>query len=318
MKTFSLKSGLAIGIPVAGLAVSTANYQTNRKKRFENKELQEKQLKALEKLTNSLNRVDKALSKLPEDDGRRFVSKKRGGLFRLFQKNNSYTSDWAYKGGILGGGIASGANMFLPKRIGSKLVGGKKDKDGNIHLEYVNDPRYKHPKFRKKYNKAMDSGFGQLLVSLGGVAIGATLGAIAGAIMDWSKAKDRKTTVNQRLMRGVLEFFRRAGYIEGQDFVRDPKRANLMKTKVCLVISRSADSLRLLINTINDPKLKKLSSEIVKNLPAMTTVTEKASDRFNELNITTMTTNNGDAVWVGSVAERFITAGYPVYLVEVG
>ena len=50
----------------------------------------------------------------------------------------------------------------------------------------------------------------------------------------------------------------------------------------------------------------------------MSTVSEKVSDRYNELNITTMTSNNGDAIWVATVAEKFIKAGYPVYLVEVG
>ena len=50
----------------------------------------------------------------------------------------------------------------------------------------------------------------------------------------------------------------------------------------------------------------------------MSTVTEKVSDKYNELNITTMTSNNGDSTWVASIAEKFIKAGYPVYLVEVG
>ena len=50
----------------------------------------------------------------------------------------------------------------------------------------------------------------------------------------------------------------------------------------------------------------------------MSTVTEKVTDRYNELNITTLTSNNGDAIWVASIAEKFIKSGYPVYLIEVG
>lgn len=300
MAKFKIKEYLTIGLPAASLGVSSANYITNKKRRDESNEFNRKQIKILNRLTNSLDKVDDTLKH--NTPAPQVEEKKKKFLFF------SNTGDLAYKGGILGGGLASGAGLFLPNKIGGEY------KEG----EWQDDPKFKHPKFREKYNKASDQGLRQILVSLGGVVVGATLGAIAGAVMDISEAVSRKTTVNARLMKDVLDVLKKSGYKEGKDYTRDPKKANLMKTKVCLVISRSGDSLRLLINTINDPKLKSLSSGIVKNLPAMSTVTEKASDRFNELNVTTMTTNNGDATWVGSVAERFISAGYPVYLVEVG
>ena len=85
-----------------------------------------------------------------------------------------------------------------------------------------------------------------------------------------------------------------------------------------VLLSKFSDELKLLINTVKDTKLKTLTGQITKNLPTMSTLTEKVSDRFNEINITTMTSNSGDAVWVTSVAEKFISADYPVYLVEVG
>lgn len=313
MKKF--KEALSIALPAASLAVSTANFATNSKKRQENKEYQEKQLEAINRLTKSLDKVDSALSKKEPSP-----PKKRKGLIRFFQKSNSNTLDMAGKGAALGGAIATGSIPFFPKKIGGKFEreywkDNGKEKYRDI---FIDDPGYKRPELKEKYNKLEDSGLRQILISLGGAAIGATLGAIAGAVMDISEAVSHKTTVNARLMKGVLENLRKSGRVEGKDFTRDPKMANLMKTKVCLVISKSADSLRLLINTINDSKLKTLSGGIIKNLPSMSTVTEKASDRFNELNITTMTTNKGDATWVSSVAERFISAGYPVYLVEVG
>lgn len=310
MKKFKLKEKLAIGLPAASLAISSANFMTNSKKRKENKEFQEKQLEVLGRLTDSLDKVDKTLS--PDEKKKKI---------RFFQKLQSHTSDLAYKGGIIGGALTTGSNYYLPRKIGGyfeKHNFRKEDGKTKYDERFIDNPDFKYQKIKDKYNKAEDYGLRQILVSLGGVAIGATLGAIVGAVMDLSEAVTKKTTVNARLMKNVLEVLQKTGYMEGKDFTRDPKMANLMKTKVCLVISKSADSLRLLINTINDSKLKSLSEGILKNLPSMSTVTEKASDRFNELNITTMTTNKGDATWVASVAERFISSGYPVYLVEVG
>lgn len=317
MKKFKIKETLAIGLPAASLAVSSANLVTNSKKRKENKNFQEKQLEIMNRLTKSLDKVDNTLL---ESKKQIPVEKKKRGI-RFFQKSNSHTSDLAYKYGALGASIGGGASVFLPKKIGG-IIKTEKTKDRNgkdITREiFVDNPTFKYPGVKEKYNKLEDSGLRQLLLLVGGTVIGATLGAIAGAVMDISEAVSHKTTVNVRLMKGVLEVLGKSGRTEGEDYTRDPKMANLMKTKVCLVISKSADSLRLLINTVNDPKLKSLSEKIIKNLPSLSTVTEKASDRFNELNITTMTTNKGDATWVASVADRFISAGYPVYLVEVG
>ncbi|MCF0114819.1 MAG: hypothetical protein HUJ56_05650, partial [Erysipelotrichaceae bacterium] len=142
--------------------------------------------------------------------------------------------------------------------------------------------------------------------------------AIVGAIIDTSEFLNKKMTVNNRLMKDVVENLKRSGFKEGDDFTRDPKRSNLLKTKVCLVISRSSDELRLLINMVNDRKLNDLTKGFTKNLPNYSTVTEKVSDRYNELSITTTTSNKGDAGWVSSIAEKYIREGYPVYLVEVG
>ena len=119
-------------------------------------------------------------------------------------------------------------------------------------------------------------------------------------------------------MKDILVNLKKMGFQEGRDYTRDPKVSSLLKTKVCLVISKSADELRLLINTVNDYKLKSITEKITSNLPTMSTVTEKVSDRFNEINVTTMTSNNGDAIWIASLAEKFIKEGFPVYLVEVG
>lgn len=289
MTKFKVKEALPIGISTAGLGLSAANYMTNRKRLQESGEYQEKQLEAMNNLTSSLNNVDSSLNKIPADNKQ---SKKKKS-FRFIQKNNSHTSDLAHKGAILGGTITGSALPFIPNKI--KFAEKRADKYNNLN------PFYK-----------------KALLELGGVAIGGALGALAGMIMDVSDYINKKTTVNNRLLKDVLGNLKKTGYKEGTDFTRDPKMASLIKTKVCLVISKSSDELKLLINTVNDSKLKTITEQIIKNLPTLSTLTEKVSDRFNEINITTMTSNSGDATWVTSVAEKFISSGYPVYLVEVG
>lgn len=297
MTKFKLKEALPIGISTAGLGISAANYMTNRKRAKDSNEYQEKQLKAMDRLTSSLNKVDGSLKKIPAEETQ--SGKKR---FKFFQKNNSHTSDLAYKGAIAGGTLAGGALTFVPDYFKIKK---KTDEETSLI------------KFTKKYN-GLNPFYKKALLELGGIAIGATLGALAGMIMDASDYINKKKTVNNRLLKDVVENLKKTGYKEGQNFTRDPKMASLLKTKVCLVISKSSDELKLLINTVNDGKLKTLTGQITKNLPTMSTLNEKVSDRFNEINITTMTSNSGDAVWVTSVAEKFISAGFPVYLVEVG
>lgn len=290
MTKFTMKEALPIGISTAGLGLSAANYYTNRKRLRESGEYQEKQLEAMNNLTSSLNNVDSSLNNIPAANNKQ-SRKKRS--FRFIQKNNSHTSDLAYKGAVLGGTVTGGALPFIPNKV--KFA--KKDVDKYNNL----NPFYK-----------------KALLELGGVAIGGALGALAGMIMDVSDYINKKTTVNKRLLKDVLDNLKKTGYKEGTDFTRDPKMASLLKTKVCLVISKSSDELKLLINTVNDSKLKTITEQIIKNLPTLSTLTEKVSDRFNEINITTMTSNSGDATWVTSVAEKFISSGYPVYLVEVG
>ncbi|MDE7346013.1 MAG: hypothetical protein K2N48_04630 [Muribaculaceae bacterium] len=322
MKKFKKKEILSVGIPLAALGVSSANLATNYGKRKENQKFQERQINAIENLTKSLTKVDNTLKSTK--DFPEAPKSKKPNLIRFIQKNNSSskTLEYTRNGALIGGGLGNGLGAFFPTRIGQKKVETKfKDNKGNdqTRTEWKDIPDYKHPKFRKAYNGLGDDKPTRMLaLSTVGMLVGAALGATIGGIVDISNSISGKTSVNNRLMKDVLQNLKKMGYSEGSDFVRDPKKATLMKTKVCLVISRSGDTMKLLVNTIKDPKLQDITSRITKNLPEMSTVTEKASDRFNELNITTMTTNKGDALWVSSVAERFITSGYPVYLVEVG
>lgn len=138
MTKFKLKEALPIGISTAGLGISAANYRTNKKRAKDSNEYQEKQLKAMDRLTSSLNKVDGSLKKIPAEETQ--SGRKR---FKFFQKNNSHTSDLAYKGAIAGGALAGGAIPFIPDNIGSKVTEGittfkpgkEKDKPNYENLE---------------------------------------------------------------------------------------------------------------------------------------------------------------------------------------
>lgn len=150
--------------------------------------------------------------------------------------------------------------------------------------------------------------------------MGAALGAVAGSL--WGIVKTADQVISQhgtghKLIEEVVKNLKRAGYKRDTDWTMDPKRATTMKTKVCIVLSRTADELGVLVNMANDPKLKSVSAEITKNLPVDAQETEKFSDRFNDLQISSYPSSK-DAVFVFSIIESFIKRGFPVYLLEVG
>lgn len=69
-------------LPVAGasLAVATGNLATNVKRHDKDREYQERQLKAMEKLTNSLGKVDKSLQRI-DDTPKPQPKEKKSGIF---------------------------------------------------------------------------------------------------------------------------------------------------------------------------------------------------------------------------------------------
>lgn len=303
--TIKLKDALpyiSLGVSTASLGTALSNYKLNKRRIKEAADYQEQQLRAMDKLTRSLNKVDRTFETMPKNWNIANSDPEPKKKFLFFsQKNHSRVGDYALRGAVLGGTSVGAALPFIPNDLleskGKKFA----PKGGNTNNTTGTNPAIK-----------------KALIELGGIAIGASLGALAGYVMDLSERRNRRNTVNNRLMRNVVDNLERIGFIEGRDFVRDPKRANLMKIKTCLVISRNSDDLKLVINTANDPRLKEITRKITRNLPTMSTLTEKVSDRFNELNITTLASNSGDAIWITSLAEKFIKSGFPVYLVEVG
>ena len=155
------------------------------------------------------------------------------------------------------------------------------------------------------------------LVVGGSALVGAALGALAGKMKD-NDIKKSRVNVGVRLFESVISNLEKIGFREGYDFTQDPKMANILKTKVCIVVSRSSSGLKLLVNMADDQKLKEISDRIKNSLGRTVMSTERVNNKFNELSITTLSSNGNDAVFVTRIIESFIRGGYPVYIVEVG
>lgn len=154
--------------------------------------------------------------------------------------------------------------------------------------------------------------------SITGALIGASL-ATAYFLTKKGASQARKLTNDKRnIVKDIRSTLVKFGFKEGSDFTFDPKTSNILKTRVCIVISRTSDELSLNINTVNDSKLDSISNQIIKTLPNTSVITRKTSDKFNELIISSISSNSGDAGFISITAEKFIKRGYPVFIVEVG
>lgn len=154
------------------------------------------------------------------------------------------------------------------------------------------------------------------------VGLGTLLGGSLGALTEFISRSDnwinRKLNVGKNsVLNKVIELLKESKLKEGVDFTRDPKRANLLKTAVCISVSKDSDDTKLLINTKNDPSLYKLTSTITNSLPNKISQTKKASDKFNDLSITLLS-SEADPSIIAKIVIRFIKEGYPVYLIEAG
>ena len=172
----------------------------------------------------------------------------------------------------------------------------------------------KIPIFKKK-NDAWKT---ELSIIGGGTIIGAGLGLLVGLTKDISTRVNRATTVDERLMQGVVENLKKDHFREGIDYTRDPKTANDLKMKVCIVISKNSGNMQLLVNTVADTKLKTVALNMTKNIPNTATVNTKLSDKYNDISISTISDSSANIGLITGIAEYFIRNKYPVYLVEVG
>ena len=164
-----------------------------------------------------------------------------------------------------------------------------------------------------------NGGFGRSLAIIGiGTAVGASLGAIAHSIKSGADSSNRRATVDARLMNMVVDDLKASGFKEGVQFTRDPKRANELKVRVSIVVSRSSGEMNLLINMVADDRLKDLAKDVITRLPNSSAVTTSLEDKYNEITVTTIADNSANAGLIAGLCNYFIRSKYPVYLVEVG
>jgi hypothetical protein len=104
---------------------------------------------------------------------------------------------------------------------------------------------------------------------------------------------------------------------EGVDYTFDPKLANEIPTRVCIVLSSASGDLQTVINSKNDPKLKRVVDKVVRQSPGRVKAGEE-SNRYNEITITTEKNTSNNVKQVVSIVKSFVESGYPVYIVEVG
>lgn len=152
--------------------------------------------------------------------------------------------------------------------------------------------------------------------AVSGAIVGAALGALVGTVKEINKAVSRSNTDN-RLMSKVLKGLNK--FKEGQDFTRDPKIATLLKTKICIAFTKNAAEFKVLVNTEGDKKLKALSEKVIRKLPTNVQARhQQASNKFNEIEITTISHASSNIDLVTGLVTDFIENGYPVYIIEVG
>lgn len=151
-----------------------------------------------------------------------------------------------------------------------------------------------------------------------GLLAGSVLGLIFGAARQYNEKRNRATTVDDRLMKWITTDLKNRGFVEGRDFTRDPKVADLLRTRISIVVSRVNGDLQLVINAADDIKLSKLAYEVTSTLPSTSAKTEKVSDKYNELTITTVSNGYTDPGFVSGICEKIIRSGYPIYILEVG
>lgn len=295
-------------VALASLGLGAMSYKTARENRKENERIRkesainsEKQIRVTKELIDSLANVKGSLDHANIQTVKVDTpNKKKKRVFGIFSEK-TYTS--AAMGNLIQktlNGAAAGAGLGT---IGTSL---------SLLKSTASDDQ-NHPRPRN------DGGYFESLQIIGTTTlIGAALGALVGIIQNLDARHSQSVTNTGNIMDKIQYRLKQLGYVGNKDYTKDPKFANLLKTKVCIVVSRSSDDLKLLINYANDPQLKEITNEIVKGLPKTAVTTEKASNRFNDLSISTLSKGTKDPDFVVRAAEMFIKRGFPVYLVEVG
>lgn len=273
-------------ISATALGVSLANLSTNAERRKDAEKQNKEQIKAMNKLSESMSKVSASFDEA-EKRGAVIVKEKNEEPKKKKKFRIGYYSDVVgdiFRGSALG----LGAGTFVNGIATAAAYADKKGWGVNKALKTV--------------------GYG--------VLIGASLGLVFGITSKLAEHLSRKKT-NQRVVDNITKLLKDRSFKEDKDFTLDPKIADREKTRVAILINHSNGDLKLALNIESDPKLEMVCKNVVETLPDKSKTTKKESNRFNEIMITTMSKGN-DALLIANITEKFIRAGYPVYLIEVG
>ena len=232
-------------------------------------------------------------------------------MVKFKEKNFGLLGDMA-KGAAIGTAVGGGMTKFYLGGKKSKIIkfGDKKSDDKTPEATEASTEK---PKTRRVELNAQ-------VGAIAGAVVGAALGAIASGIKAATYYINRKKTVDNRLMGDVVKSLEKRGHKEGMSFTRDPRKADLLKTKVSIVIYKYSEELRIVVNSMSDPKLDKISQGLAEKLAESrkAVYNEEISGKYKDLKITAISDPSTDAEVISWVASTFIENGYPVYLVEVG
>lgn len=251
-------------------------------------------------------------------------------VFRQKDFSNYILEDMR-KGATIGAGIGLAGNSMklIPKNLPSKFPGAKKYNSLSEN-RWVDEPTGKKvPNYDKKTGKVNGTrdemqkvqknslSTNQRIIFLAGTTLlGAALGTLVGVTKTLNEKWSQKHT-NQRLTKPLERELKRWGYKEGQDYTFDPKKANEIPTKVCIVLSSASGDLQTVINSEDDKNLRNLVNKIVRQSGGRIQ-TSTQNNRFNEITITTEKNASKNVKQVSSIIKSFVENKYPVYIVEVG
>lgn len=275
-------------ISAAALGIGIGNLQTNKQRKRDAEKQNKEQIKAMKDLSESLSKVSASFDDA-EKRGAVIVKEKveapkKKKKFRIGYYSN-FTED------IFGGAAKGlGVGTLIAGIAQTAAITAKKSNEWGV-------------------NRALKTvGYS--------VLIGASLGLVFGITKKIAEDISRKGA-NQRIINTVCRLLKNRSFEENKDFTKDPKYADLEKTKVAILVNRSNGDLKLALNVYSDEKLEKVCTGIINSLPSKSKSMTKESNRYNEIIITTLSDGN-DAIKIADIAEKFIRAGFPVYLIEVG
>lgn len=295
-------------LSAAGVGLSGANLYINVNRSKRDREYQERNLVEMRKLTKNLGKVNNSLektNKLEEDRNRNKEFDIKSTVARFIPKGFSNTVDRAISGAAYGSAVGAFLSGGGSKSVGRRVI---KFVPGG---EWVSD----------KISGSGEDKLNESLSILGtSILIGAGLGALIGAVQDLNQYVSRKNVGNDRDMGELLRTLRDRGLEENKDFTRSPKTANLMKTKVCVVLKQGGDTteFNVMVNSINDRRLRATLNKCISKLGPLQTKTDHANNKYNELTLTTIKNKTENVKLVADLVENLVNSGYQVYIVEVG